>query len=116
MALNGINSVVFFVTDIESSSEWYSRFFDCQPVEDLPEFKSFKISNSYLNLHIADEKSPLSTGGQVAYWSTNNFDLDIARARELGAILWRGPLEFEPGKWICQIQDPFGNIFGMENW
>ena len=116
MNLKGINSVMIFVTNIEASSQWYSRFLDRKPVEDLPEFKSFRIGNSFLNLHIADEKSPLSTGGQVTYWSTSDFDVVIAKAENLGATIWRGPLEFEPGKCICQIKDPFGNVFGLENW
>ena len=107
---------MFFAYDIKSSRDWYRNFLEMEPIEDLPEFASFKVGESHLNLHRADSKSPNSTGGQVAYWSTNNFDLDMKRTVSMGASVWRGPLEFEPGKRICQIKDPFGNVFGLENW
>jgi predicted enzyme related to lactoylglutathione lyase len=107
---------MFFVEDIKPSRDWYSEFLCCEPAEDFPNFSSFAIGNSFLNLHLADRKSPLTTGGQVAYWSTDNFDGDIERAVHMGAVVWRGPLEFEPGRRICQIKDPFGNVFGLENW
>ena len=114
--LSNLNSIMFFVADIQASRDWYRTFLGVDPVEDLPRFSSFKIGESFLNLHLADVKSPLSTGGQVAYWSSDDFDTDIKRAVSLQAVVWRGPLEFEPGKRICQIKDPFGNVFGLENW
>lgn len=116
MALKQISSVMFFVRSIKESRDWYREFLDSDPVEDLPDFVSFQVGASLLNFHLSDNKSPVSTGGHVAYWYSDSFDLDIKRALQLGGSLWRGPLEFEPGKRICQLRDPFGNVFGLESW
>jgi predicted enzyme related to lactoylglutathione lyase len=37
----------------------------------------------------------------------------IARLRELGAVLYRGPLDLAGGDRICQMRDPWGNCIGL---
>ena len=69
--------------------------------------------------HQADCKSPKSTGGSVGYWLVR----DLLKASELfvknGAEIYRGPIVipcFDQGtaQGICQIKDPFGNVFGLQ--
>jgi hypothetical protein len=31
-----------------------------------------------------------------------------------GCESWRGPLRLSPERRICQLRDPFGNIFGLD--
>jgi len=108
-------TALLFVESISKSKEWYTNFLGVIPIEEDDRFASFKVGSSFLNLHPADEKSPVSTGGCVVYWETDNFQEMISKAESLGGQIYRGPLKIkETGKTICQIKDPFGNVFGLE--
>lgn len=111
-----LRTTLLFVENIEKSTLWYSLFFKQDPVEKLDNFASFLLEDGlYFNLHPADQKSPLSTGGCVPYFWVNNFCLYRDRAIGLGALMWRGPLDVrENNTRICQLKDPYGNVFGLE--
>jgi hypothetical protein len=34
-------------------------------------------------------------------------------SEEMGALLYRGPLDRRDGEFMCQMKDPFGNLFGL---
>jgi predicted enzyme related to lactoylglutathione lyase len=109
------STVRLSVANIQNSRDWYKSFFKIEPVEDLENFASFKISNTILDIVLADLKSPLSTGGAVGYWLVDNLDAAVARANELGGRVYRGPARIdEVQKTILQIMDPYGNVFGLE--
>ncbi len=113
--LKEVVTVLMFVKDIQSSKEWYQTFLSMEPVEDLKNFVSFKVGSIYLNLHLADELSPVSTGGMVVYWNVEDLQATIAKAASMGGTVYRGPLYVkETSRTIVQIQDPFGNVFGIE--
>ena len=110
-----IITILIFVKEINSSKEWYQKFLSIKPVEDLPNFASFKIGSVHLNLHLADELSPFSTGGTVVYWNVEDLQATISKAIQMGGIVYRGPLYVkETSRTIAQILDPFGNVFGIE--
>lgn len=110
-----IITVLIFVKEINPSKEWYQKFLSIEPVEDLANFTSFKIGAIYLNLHLADVLSPVSTGGTVVYWNVEDLQATISKARQMGGTVYRGPLYVkETSRTIAQILDPFGNVFGIE--
>lgn len=37
----------------------------------------------------------------------------LAHGERLGAVRYRGPMQIEPGVWMCQVQDPWGNCLGL---
>lgn len=109
----GLENTLLFVKDVKQSKTWYQRLLGIAPSIDMPNFAEFKVGKSALGLHPADEKSPLSTGGQVAYWAVENFDSTLKHFVANGGKVYRGPLEIEDGRFICQIVDPFGNAIGL---
>lgn len=110
-----LSTVLIFVIDIKQSRDWYCNFLDLIPVEDYHNFVSFQIGTTFLNLHLADTLSPISTGGSVAYWVVDNLDVAIQKAINLNGRLYRGPLKVkEISGTMAQIIDPFGNVFGLE--
>ncbi|MGZ3699714.1 MAG: VOC family protein [Bdellovibrionota bacterium] len=118
MKLHQITQILLFVTDVERSADWYSKFLKQTPEPDylVPgQFAYFKLGSIEFCLHRADEKSPASTGGSVAYWRTDDLAQAITRAESLGATVYRGPLQI-PGssRWMAQIRDPFGQVIGLE--
>lgn len=111
-----ISIILLFVKDIEASKRWYKEFLAIEPTEDLSNFVSFKIGSVFLNLHKADELSPASKGGTVAYWSVDNIHECISKAISLGGSIYRGPLYVkETLSTIVQIVDPLGSVFGLES-
>ena len=104
-----------FVDDIKESRDFYSRLFDVKPFEEDEMFCSFKFGNTYFNLHPADERSPKSKGGSVSYLSVDDFEAFVERAKLFNMKRYRGPLYVkETDRTICQLEDPFGNIIGVE--
>jgi predicted enzyme related to lactoylglutathione lyase len=85
-------------------------------VEPYPQgdFVSFDASGVELGFHVADPaKNPVG-GSPVVYFAVTS----VASARErllaLGATHHRGPLEVNAERSVCQLRDPFGNIFGLD--
>src|SRR3954471_16641464 len=103
--LKRIASVYLFVADIRQSRDWYERVLGIAPVEDLPEFARFEVGEAHLCLHRAGGKSPLSTGGEVAYWEVAEFDAAVRRFVDHGGEIYRGPIPTIEDLWICQIRD-----------
>ena len=102
-------------TDISKSREYYQALFETQPTEDLDNFVSFHIAGVCLDISVADEKSPSSKGGAVGYWLVEDLDSLVARAKQIGGVVYRGPLKVqEVQRTIIQILDPVGNVMGFE--
>ena len=78
-------------------------------------FGLIKIGENELCFHLADDKSPVTTGGSVSYWHVNDL-LDVVDLFvENGGVIYRGPIEIpENDEGICQIKDPFGNVIGIQ--
>ena len=109
-----LHSVYLFVSDVKKSSAWYSKVLNTPLTIDEDKFGLIKIGSNEMCFHQADEKSPVSTGGSVAYWSVENLTDTLDLFLKHGGLLYRGPIEIpESNEGICQIKDPFGNIIGL---
>ena len=112
--MNKLHTVYLFVHNVKESSSWYSKVLNIPLTIDEDNFGLIKICSSEMCFHPVDDKSPVSTGGSVAYWHVE----DLAEASDLfvkhGGSLYRGPIEIpESDEGICQIKDPFGNVIGL---
>ena len=113
--VKNFSTIRIHVEDVTKSRQWYQSFFGLAPVEDLENFASFKIGQTYLDIALSDAKSPLSRGGSVGYWLVDNLEEAINHATKLGGKVYRGPLKVnEIQRTIVQILDPHGNVFGLE--
>lgn len=108
-----VHSVMFHVSDIEKACRWYSGLLSIEPVYLLEDFPVLRIGNTEICFHQADAKVSTGRSGVVTYWRVADFNQAITRAEEMGGLVHRGPLEIEHGDSICQIADPFGNLFGL---
>ena len=50
----------------------------------------------------------------MAYFGTDGLEAHRAALLAAGAVAHRGPLDIEDGQAICQLVDPYGNIFGLQ--
>ena len=113
--IKDIITSLLFVEDIKKSLKFYEKLFDQDALESSEIFCSFKFEHTYFNLHLADRRSPISKGGSVPYFEPKDFDSFMKHALSLEMKVYRGPLFIkETGRRICQLEDPFGNVIGVE--
>jgi shikimate kinase len=110
-----ITEVMHFVPNRREAADWCSQLFetDLLFLDDNPDYFYLQVGWQQLWFHEADDQSPSSTGGQVAYWKVEDLDTTLQKALELGAELYRGPLDRSDGFWMCQVKAPFGGVIGL---
>ena len=110
-----IITALMFVKNVKKSCTFYEKLFEAKAIESSDKFCSFKFESTYLNFHLQDKQSPISKGGSVPYLEPEDFNQFYKRALSLGMKAYRGPLFVEEtGRTICQFEDPFKNIIGIE--
>ena len=113
--IKDILTSLLFVENIKKSQAFYEKLFNLKALETSEIFCSFKFEQTYFNLHLADLRSPISKGGSVSYFELEDFDSFMKHALSLEMKVYRGPLFIkETGRRICQLEDPFGNVIGVE--
>jgi predicted enzyme related to lactoylglutathione lyase len=111
--LQSLNHVLMFVPSVPTAAEWYSSVLQL-PVTIVDEnFATIPVGPAQLCFHRADSKVPAGRAGQVAYWRVASLIEAAGAFQRAGAQLYRGPLAIESGLGICQLADPFGNLFGL---
>jgi uncharacterized protein len=111
--IRGIDSVLFFVSDIHAAAQWYASLFDSSIEYENPFYAFVKTPFSTFGFHSADEKCPGGRGGSVTYLEVENVDNTIALLMSKGASLHRGPITTTLGARAAMICDPFGSLLGI---
>ncbi|WP_191118336.1 VOC family protein [Vibrio campbellii] len=109
------SAVLVHVPDVAKGLEWYKKAFpEAVPVYHPDfDFTALDINGFSLELVQVDKKVGAGKSGTVVYWSVDNLCVALAHFEELGAYLYRGPMEIEDGLSMCQVEDPFGNLIGL---
>jgi predicted enzyme related to lactoylglutathione lyase len=111
--LSGPGNVFYFVTDLAAATAWYSARLGTEPVTRASQLAMFDLPGCTLTLHEADEFNQPGPAGTVPYWTVPDVDATVAQWREHGASPHRGPKTIMTGERLCQLLDPFGNLFGV---
>lgn len=105
------------VSDVPAALDWYARALPQATRRKIAmptfEFEYLDVDGVMLELVPADEKVGFGASGSVVYWKVPDFDQAHAHFQSVGATLYRGPVDIEDGKRICQIKDPWGNCIGL---
>jgi len=75
---------------------------------------SSRSANIEFAVHVADPKKNPLGGSPVVYWSVSSVGSACEQLLERGATPHRGPIEVEHRRSICQLRDPYDNIFGLD--
>ena len=111
--IQALDHVLMFVPSVRAAADWYASVLQ-KPASFVDEnFATISVGPAKLCFHLADSKVPAGRAGQVAYWRVTALTEASARFMRAGASLYRGPLAIESGQGICQLADPFGNLFGL---
>ncbi len=109
------SAVLVHVPDVAKGLQWYKKAFpEAVPIyhSDV-DFTVLDLNGFSLEIVQVDEKVGSGKNGTVIYWSVDNLSAALAHFEALGAYLYRGPMEIESGLFMCQVEDPFGNLIGL---
>ncbi len=109
----GIEEVLFFVANVESAKQWYSDLLGENPYFDEEGYVAFRLANVTIGLHPNDEKNKSGADGQVVYWRVSAIQKAIAHFEDHGCQKYREPIIGVDGVTVCQLIDPFGNVWGF---
>ena len=113
------------VTDVEASSRWYQRLFDCQSAHGGPEYERLeKQGVLVMQLHhfgVDHDHGPIGNrddkpygNGVLLWFEVDDFDAALERAMDLQAPIvlprHRNPPDGNggPNHWECWLRDPDG--------
>jgi len=111
--IQALDHVQMFVPSVRAAAKWYSTLLQLPVTFADENFAAISVGMAQLCFHPADSKVPAGRSGQVAYWRVASLIDASDKFKEAGASLYRGPLAIESGQGICQMADPFGNLFGL---
>lgn len=108
-----LDEILFFVPDVNKAKEWYMELLEIRPTFDDPNYCAFQLGRVTIGLHPADAKCATGIAGQVAYWRVEKLQASIDHFIAHGCSIFRGPIVGIDGPQICQMKDPFGNVWGL---
>ena len=111
--LGPVRNVFYFVDDLEAATKWYADRLGKTPVVTGRSLAAFDVSGTRLTVHQADEFNTPGPAGTSPYWEVDDVDAIVASWTDHGAVAHRGPKTVFTGERLCQMLDPFGNLFSF---
>jgi predicted enzyme related to lactoylglutathione lyase len=110
-----IAAVMVHVANVEHGLAWYQNAFPSavRSVAPSADFEFLQVGNVQLELVPSDHKVSSGAAGSVVYWHVANLAAALEHFSNLGATLYRGPMQIEAGLSMCQVKDPWGNCIGL---
>jgi predicted enzyme related to lactoylglutathione lyase len=113
VAFGGVGNVFYFVDDLDAAVDWYSSRLQQQPVVRGGALAAFDLDGTRLTLHKQDEFNSPGPSGTSPYWTVADVDAFVEEWTAHGAVAHRGPKTVFTGERLCQLLDPFGNLFSV---
>jgi predicted enzyme related to lactoylglutathione lyase len=113
VTLNAPGNVFYFVGDLAAATDWYAARLELQPAVRARQLVMFDVAGGRVTLHEADDFNQPGPAGTVPYWTVDSVDVVVAEWSRHGATAHRGPKTIMTGERLCQVLDPFGNLFGL---
>ena len=114
--IRGWAAATYFVPDVRAARDWMASWLGRPPAVDDASLCQFTVGAGRITLHPADEKAAPGAGGQVTYWALASLDAMAAMMEWFashGGRTLRKPVSGLEGGWVCQLLDPFGNVWGF---
>ncbi|MEJ8283502.1 MULTISPECIES: VOC family protein [Curtobacterium] len=113
LTIGPVGNVFLFVDDLDAAVAWYSARLRREPVVRGGALVAFDIGSVRFTLHRADELNTPGPSGTVPYWTVPDVDAVVEDWVANGAVAHRGPKTVFTGERLCQLLDPFGNLFAV---
>ena len=108
-----VQNVFYFVDDLDAATEWYSARLGREPQTTGRSLVAFEVDGVRLTIHRSDEFNSPGPSGTSPYWAVDDVDALVAEWTKHGAVAHRGPKTVFTGERLCQLLDPFGNLFSV---
>jgi len=108
-----VGNVFYFVDDLEAAVAWYAARLGREPVVRGGSLVAFDIDGVRLTIHERDGYNTPGPAGTSPYWAVDDVDAVVAEFTANGAVAHRGPKTVFTGERLCQLLDPFGNLFSV---
>jgi predicted enzyme related to lactoylglutathione lyase len=111
-----IRAVMFFAADPRACCRWWAEHLGgaSKTHVEAGGFCWFEVSGVEVGFHPADEDRNPVGGSPVIYWAVDDLERRRSEFLQAGCTAHRGPLDIAAERRICQLRDPFGNIFGLD--
>jgi predicted enzyme related to lactoylglutathione lyase len=113
LTLGPIGNVFYFVDELEEAVAWYAARLGREPVLHGGALVAFEVSGVRLTLHESDTYNTPGPAGVSVYWTVPDVDSVVTDWTAHGAVAHRGPKTVFTGERLCQLLDPFGNLFSV---
>ena len=113
LTIGPVGNVFLFVDDLDAAVAWYSARLRREPVVRGGALVAFDIGGVRCTLHRTDELNTPGPSGTVPYWTVPDVDAVVEDWVANGAVAHRGPKTVFTGERLCQMLDPFGNLFAV---
>ena len=113
MALLGLRTTIYRVSDIQLAKEWYADFLGFQPYFDEPFYVGFNVEGFELGLQPEEEVVKTKSEGVNTYWGVKDIDATFARLISMGATEHEKPTDVGGNIKVALVKDPWGNLFGI---
>ena len=113
LRLGPVKNAFYFVSDLDAATRWYAARLGREPAVRGGALVAFELDGVRLTLHKADGYNTPGPSGTAAYWQVADVDAVVAEWERHGAVAHRGPKTVFTGERLCQLLDPFGNLFSI---
>jgi predicted enzyme related to lactoylglutathione lyase len=118
--IRGIAQIVVFVGQPPAAARFWGELLEAPygPADggalvELPFAELFFHPTDDERAPSGEVKNPWGSS-TVVYLAVDDFDATRERLIEAGCMPWRGPIEIEGGRRICQLRDPFATVWGLD--
>jgi predicted enzyme related to lactoylglutathione lyase len=113
--MRSVRAVIVFAERPAEMARWYAEALGWGAVDLMPGGAAIvDVGAVELVFHPADGVKNPQGASTVVYWQSADMGSDLDRLVGLGASVHRGPLVVADGRSICQLLDPWGNVFGVD--
>ena len=107
-----LRTVIYYVTDLQASKEWYAALLGTAPYFDEPFYVGFDINGYELGLHPIDDT--ITKGNQtVTHWAVEEIEKCVVILADKGATILHPVSEVGGGIKVATVIDPWGNAVGL---
>ncbi len=100
---------------MKQARDWYVDALGQEPYwESIEHYVGFNVAGYELGLHPkGPDEAASQTTGCCAYWGVDDIQRIYQHLLDLGASPLTPPEDVGGGIWVAQVNDPFGNQFGL---
>jgi predicted enzyme related to lactoylglutathione lyase len=105
---------MLFVDDPGSVATWWAEALGVDAPRSHGSYRWIELDDAELGFHVSDSERNPPGASSVGYLAVDDLERTRGALIARGAQPWRGPLRLTANRQICQVQDPFGNIVGLD--